>query len=179
MTGGSISDFQKNATVFNRADLNVTGVTITGGGDQPINAQNGIQVLNSTGQIANNIITKIGYAGPAVAYSGMILGFGNTNLDITGNTITGTNGVNTASKVVGIFILDFGPDNNGGSITGNVISHVDSGIDVSGGLGPNGLVITGNTVTNIDTSDPFTGGVTFNPTTSAGNTVEAAPATTS
>ncbi len=172
MTGGSISDFQKNATVFNRADLNVTGVTITGGGDQPINAQNGIQVLNSTGTIANNIITKIGYAGPAVAYSGMILGFGNTDLDITGNTITGTNGVNTASKVVGIFILDFGPDNNGGSITGNVISHVDSGIDVSGGLGPNGLVITDNTVTNIDTSDPFTGGVTFNPTTSAGNTVE-------
>jgi len=68
MTGGSISDFQKNATVFNFADLNVTGVTITGGGAQTINAQNGIQLLNSTGTIADNVITNIGYAGPADAY---------------------------------------------------------------------------------------------------------------
>ncbi|WP_373504778.1 beta strand repeat-containing protein [Aestuariivirga sp.] len=172
MTGGSISDFQKNATVFSGADLNVTGVTITGGGDQPVNAQNGIQVLNSTGTIANNIITNIGYAGPALAYSGMILAYGNTDLDITGNTITGTNGVNTDSKVVGIYILDFGPDNSGGSITGNIISHVDSGIEVTGGLGPDGMTITGNTVTDIDANDPFAGNVTFDPTTSANNTVE-------
>ena len=65
MTGGSISDFQKNATVFNRADLDISGVTITGGGAQTINAQNGIQVSNSTGTISGNTITGIGYAGAA------------------------------------------------------------------------------------------------------------------
>ena len=167
MTGGSISDFQKNATVFSFADLNVTGVTITGGGDQPVNAQNGIQVLNSTGTIANNIITNIGYAGPQLVYSGMILAYGNTDLDITGNTITGTNGTNTGSQVVGIYILDFGTDNSGGSITGNIISHVDEGIDVSGGLGPNGMTVSGNSVTNLDLSDPYVTGVYFAPTTSA------------
>ena len=69
MTGGSISDFQKNATVFNFVDLSFTGVTITGGGAQTIIAQNGIQLLHSTGTIAGNLITDIGYAGPADAYS--------------------------------------------------------------------------------------------------------------
>ncbi len=44
MTGGSISDFQKNATTFNGAILDITGVTITGGGAQGVIAQNGIQV---------------------------------------------------------------------------------------------------------------------------------------
>src|SRR5262249_35679653 len=57
MTGGSISDFQKNATVFNHADLDVSGVTITGGGAQTINAQNGFQASNSTGSIHDNTIT--------------------------------------------------------------------------------------------------------------------------
>ncbi|MBX9925564.1 MAG: hypothetical protein K2Y05_04340 [Hyphomicrobiaceae bacterium] len=105
MTGGSISDFQKNATVFNGANLNVSGVTITGNGDQTIIAQNGIQVLNSTGTISNNTITGIGYAGPEFAYSGAVLAYGNTDLDITNNTLVGSNDVNPDSKVVGVFIF--------------------------------------------------------------------------
>ena len=47
------SDFQKNATVFSRVDLDVSGVTVTGGGAQPI-AQNGFQAVNSTGLLPND-----------------------------------------------------------------------------------------------------------------------------
>ncbi|MDZ4310850.1 MAG: hypothetical protein U1A24_09905 [Cypionkella sp.] len=163
MHGGSISDFQKNATVFSRADLDVDGVTITGGGAQTIIAQNGIQVLNSTGTIANNIVTAIGYTGSSVAYSGMILAYGNADLNIVGNTLTGTNGVTAASMVGGIFILDFGTANSGGSITGNIISKVDFGIDVSGNVTPGGITISANTVTDLDLSDLYAAGVSFMP----------------
>ena len=164
MTGGSISDFQKNATVFNNANLSVTGVTIAGGGAQTINAQNGIQVLNSTGLISGNTITGIGYAGPALAYSGAVLAFGNSDLNITNNIIVGANTDTLDAKVVGIFVLDFGSDNSGGSITGNTISHVDEGIDVSGNTQPNGIAIHTNTVTNLDMTDPYVAGIYHDPT---------------
>ena len=176
MEGGSISDFQKNATVFNRAALTINGVTITGGGAQTINAQNGIQVANSTGTISNNIITDIGYAGTQVVYSGMILAFGNTDLDITGNTITGSNVDSLDAKTVGIYVLDFGPDNSGGSITGNTISFVDSAIDVSGDLGPETILISGNSITDVDVTDPFAGGVSFAPNGSTNDVISGSDA---
>ena len=166
MTGGSISDFQKNATVFNRADLDVSGVTITGGGAQTINAQNGIQALLSTGTISGNIISGFGYAGtiPDPPYSGAILLFGNTDLDVQDNVITGANGDTPMARVVGIFVVDFGPNNSGGSITGNTISSVDVGIDVSGDVTPDGILIENNVVTDIDLTDPFAAGLSFLPT---------------
>ncbi|MFL6843435.1 MAG: M10 family metallopeptidase C-terminal domain-containing protein [Allosphingosinicella sp.] len=167
MTGGSITDFQKNATVFNRADLNVTGVTITGGGAQPVIAQNGIQVLNSTGTISGNTITDIGYMGPANAYSGGILSFANTGLDITDNVITGTNDESTAAKVVGIWIFQSGAPNNapnsGGEVSGNTISYVDEGIDVTGQITPNGILIEDNDVTHIDGTNNTATGLFFQP----------------
>jgi Ca2+-binding RTX toxin-like protein len=163
MTGGSISDFQKNATVFNRAILNVTGVTITGGGAQDVMAQNGIQVLNSTGTISGNTITGIGYAGPADAYSGGILAFSNTDLDIQNNVITGSNDDSLAAKVVGIFVLQSGAPNSGGSISGNTISYVDTGIGVYDDVTPNGILIENNNITHVDTSDPYAAGVDFEP----------------
>jgi Ca2+-binding RTX toxin-like protein len=162
MTGGSITDFQKNGTSFNRANLNVSGVTITGGGAQTGNAQNGLQVVNSTGTISGNTITGIGYAGPADAYSGGILGFGNTNLNITGNVITGSNDDSTAAKVVGIFIASPGA-NSGGQISGNTISFVDTGIGVYGDVTPSGILIQNNDITNIDLNDPYAAGVDFEP----------------
>ncbi len=161
MQGGSISNFQKNATVFNNAILDVSYVTVTGGGAQPIIAQNGIQVLNSTGTIDHNTITGIGYAGPANAYSGAVLAYGNDDLAIADNTITGAQ--QPASKVVGIFVFDNGPDNSGGSITGNTISQVDEGIDVSGGIQPSGILIQNNTVTGIDLTDQYAAGVYHDP----------------
>jgi Ca2+-binding RTX toxin-like protein len=167
MTGGSITDFQKNATVFNRADLDVTGVTITGGGAQPVIGQNGIQVLNSTGTIAGNTITDLGYMGPTSAYAGGILAFGNTDLDITGNTITGANDESVAAKVVGIFVFQSSAPNNapnsGGEISGNTISYVDEGIDVTGDITPNGILIESNSVTNIDGHDNDPLGIYFEP----------------
>ena len=130
MHGGSISDFQKNATAFVRADLDISGVVITGGGAQTINAQNGIQASFSTGTIDDVTITGIGYAGPQVVYSGAMLLFGNTNLDVTNNTIVGANDEDRRGQVGGIYVLDFGSalyTNSGGQITGNDISHVDFG----------------------------------------------------
>src|SRR6185295_6449643 len=119
MHGGSITDFQKNATVFSFADLDVSGVTVTGGGAQTGQAQNGMQAGNCTGTIADCIISAIGYAGttgnPAAdSYSGAILLTGNnTDLFVQDNTITGANGEDTDAKVVGIFVLDFLGANNG------------------------------------------------------------------
>ncbi|HEX9963479.1 MAG TPA: pre-peptidase C-terminal domain-containing protein, partial [Allosphingosinicella sp.] len=163
MIGGSISDFQKNATSFNRADLNVTGVTITGGGAQTVNAQNGIQVANSTGSISANTITGIGYAGPADAASGAILAFGNTNLAIAGNSIIGANIANPAAKVVGIWVYQNGAPSSGGTIVGNDISYVDEGIDVTGDIAPNGILIQNNSVDHIDGTDFGPTGVYFEP----------------
>ncbi|HEU0099131.1 MAG TPA: pre-peptidase C-terminal domain-containing protein [Allosphingosinicella sp.] len=163
MSGGSITDFQKNATVFNRADLNISGVTITGGGAQTVMAQNGIQVSNSTGSIAANTISGIGYAGPANAYSGAILGSGNTNLTIAGNVITGANIDSLAAKVVGIWVYQTGAPNSGGSIVANSISYVDEGIDVTGDITPEGIQIESNSINNLDGSNNDPLGVYFAP----------------
>ncbi|MEZ5776088.1 MAG: hypothetical protein R3D33_15695 [Hyphomicrobiaceae bacterium] len=163
MHGGTISDFQKNGTVFGKADLDVSGVTVLGGGDQTIIAQNGIQAYESTGSISGNTVTAIGYAGAQVVYSGAVLLYGNTDLDVTGNTIVGSNDVNTNAKVVGIFILDFGTPNSGGTVTGNAISYCDGAIDVSGNLDA-AMTIDDNTVANLDTTDTYFEGLYFGAT---------------
>jgi Ca2+-binding RTX toxin-like protein len=163
MTGGSITDFQKNATVFNFADLLISGVTITGAGAITTNAQNGLQVLNSTGTIDGNTITGIGYSGTANAYSGAMLLFGNEDLHVTGNTIVGANISNTAARVVGIWVFQSGAPNSGGEISGNDISYVDEGIDVSGDITPDGILIQNNDVTNVDGSDNAAVGIYFEP----------------
>jgi len=164
MHGGSISDFQKNATVFNYATLDISGVSIVGSGAQTINAQNGIQASNSTGSISGNTVSAIGYAGSQIIYSGGLLLFHNANLDVTGNTITGTNGATPDGKIVGIYVYDSGGANNGGSITGNTISLVDIGIGVYGDIAPNAIAISGNTVTLIDATDDYAAGLDFEPT---------------
>ncbi|MDB5432933.1 MAG: type secretion C-terminal target domain, partial [Caulobacter sp.] len=168
MHGGSITDFQKNATVFNHADLDVSGVTITGAGTTTELAQNGIQATASTGSIDHNTITGIGYGGGADAYSGSILLYGNDGLDVTNNTIVGANaGGHTEAKVVGIFLLDFGTGGNiNGEISGNIISEVDTGIGVYDDA--TGTTIGANTVTAVDQTDPYAAGVDFEGTTTAG-----------
>jgi serralysin len=163
MSGGTISDFQKNATEFNRADLDMAGVTITGGGAQTLNAQNGIQVSNSTGTIFGNTITGIGYAGAGNAYSGAILASGNIGLNIQDNIIVGANEDSLAAKVVGIRVFQSGAPSSGGSITGNTISHVDEGIEVTGEITPFSILIEDNSVTNIDGTDNDPLGVHFEP----------------
>lgn len=160
MSGGSISDFQKNATVFNGADLDVTEVTVTGAGATTAIAQNGFQVSNSTGSFSGNTVQDIGYAGLADAYSGSFLLFDNTDLSVTDNVIIGTNDETADAKVVGVYL--FG-SNSGGAITGNTISYVDTGIGVYDVIGPNNITIEDNNVSAIDLDDPYAAGVDFEP----------------
>jgi serralysin len=169
MSGGTIDDFQKNGGRFKGAILDIHDVHVTGGGAQTSIAQNGFVVENSTGSIDDNTIDGIGFAGAPGTYSGAILAFGNTDLEITDNTIVGANGETTAAQVVGIWIFDFGADSSGGEITGNDLSFVDTGVQVGGGPGneadiqPIPIEIHDNVVTDLDLTDPFPTGVDFEP----------------
>jgi len=163
MTGGSITDFQKTGINVRNADLDISGVTITGGGAQTINAQNGIQVQLSTGTIDGNTISGIGYAGTQSVYSAGLLLFANTGLDVTGNSVTGSNGESTAGKIIGIGILDFGIPNSGGQVSGNTLSFVDIGISADGAITPDAIAIHDNNIANLDSTDPFADGVFFAP----------------
>jgi Ca2+-binding RTX toxin-like protein len=132
MTGGSISDFQKNATVFSHAILNVTGVTITGGGKQTINAQNGIQLTNSTGVVSGNTINSFGFV-PGTSTPVAIIVFDSSGLTITGNTYNGTGATDTAIFLSGV---------SGSTVAGNIINGGDFGIRETG------LVTTDNDINN-------------------------------
>src|SRR5207237_1696544 len=144
---------------------NVTG---TGGGAQTTGpAQNGFVVESGAGSIHNNTITAIGYAGPVVTYSVMVYARGTDNLDVTDNILTGTNGATSAAKVLGVAYYDINDANDGGHITGNTITFVDTGIDVEGDVGGPAIVVNGNTVANVDFTDAFSpAGVYFEPTSS-------------
>jgi T1SS-143 domain-containing protein len=150
MSGGSIADFQKNATSFVHADLDIDGVVITGGGAQTIIAQNGIQAMDSTGEITGVTITQIGYAGTSGVYSGGMLLYDNVDLDVTGSTIIGANGESTAAKIVGIYVLNNGGAIDGGEISGNSVSQVDYGIIVYGNILPDQVNLSANTVFDLD-----------------------------
>src|SRR5205085_1805587 len=124
------------------ADLDIGGVTVTGGGAQTVGpAQNGFVIESGTGSIHDNNISAIGYAGPVVAYSVMVYARGVDNLDVTDNILTGTNGATLNAKVLGVAYYDINDSNDGGHITGNTISFVDTGIDVEGALGAPAIVI--------------------------------------
>jgi VCBS repeat-containing protein len=165
MTGGSISDFQKNAGRFWNGDVDISGVTVTGGGAQTGPAQNGFVVESGTGSISGNTLTAIGYAGTQTVYSVIIYVRGADNLDVTDNVITGTNGVTLDAKVLGIAYYDDNAANVGGHVTGNTISWTDTGIDIEGDVGSPAIVVNSNTVTNIDFTDAFSpAGVYFTPT---------------
>jgi VCBS repeat-containing protein len=162
MHGGSITDFQKNATVFNHADLDVSGVTIVGAGASGVLAQNGIQVLNSTGSIDGNHISGIGYTGGGVSSADILAFTGNHDLDITNNTVVGTNGADTDSSGYGIYV----DGDVGGSISGNTVSQEDVGIGIYGDV--TGIDISGNTVTDTDNHDGFSAGVDLEASTTSG-----------
>jgi len=167
MHGGTIDDFQKQAGLFVRADLDISGVTVVGGGAQPVIAQNGFSIQRSTGTVDGNTITGIGYAGPASAYSGGINASSNFDLVITGNTIGGSNVDGSAAKVVGIWVFQIfgsGVANSGGLISGNTISHTDVGIAVDESVTPSPLRIENNLVLDSDLADPYSAGVRFEPT---------------
>ena len=164
MSGGTIEDFQKNATVFRQADLELSGVTVQGGGAQSIIAQNGIQASGSTGSISGNAIDGIGYAGSASVYSGAMLLFDSTGLSVTGNQITSPNAVEPATKVFGIYVADSSGAVSGGEISGNTIDGTDIGILAFGEITPDQVLIENNVVTNVDVTDTYGVGVWHQPT---------------
>lgn len=152
MSGGSISDFQKNGLVATNAVLDVHGVAIAGGGVVGSLAQNGIVTFGSSGVIAGNTITGLGYPTDASSATGILLVSGNHDLAVTGNTVTGAT---TDSYFTGIYVNS---DVNGGSVTGNTVSNADTGIIVGGAIGPQTIAVSGNIVTASDV------GVEFAPT---------------
>ncbi|MEB8385783.1 right-handed parallel beta-helix repeat-containing protein [Rhodobacteraceae bacterium KMM 6894] len=162
MHGGSISDFQKNATLIYNANLDIDGVTITGGGSQPINGQNGIQVYDSTGTIQNSTIQDIGYSGLSNVSSSMVLLRSNINLKLINNTLTGAD--DDAAKVRAVFVGDTGGNpSSGGEIKGNTISGVDIGILVDGTVDPSGIDISDNDISGLDATNMDAAGVVFAP----------------
>jgi len=152
MSGGSISDFQKNGLVATNAVLDVQGVAIAGGGVVGSLAQNGIVTFGSSGVIAGNTITGLGYPTDASSATGILLFSGNHDLAVTGNTVTGAT---ADSYFTGIYVNS---DVNGGSVTGNTVSNADTAIIVEAAIGPQTIAVSGNTVTASDV------GVEFAPT---------------
>ncbi|MBO0343972.1 hypothetical protein J0X15_01970 [Roseibium sp. CAU 1637] len=150
MEGGSISDFQKNATVFSFTNLAVSGVTIVGGGAQTIIAQNGFQVTNSTGSISGNDVTEVGYAGTGNWASSSILAYENSDLSISDNTIVGTNSEDLTTKSYGVIVYSYGGQNSGGEISGNFIDGFDNPIYVGGDFDSRPLTLGDNQIINVD-----------------------------
>ena len=161
MHDGSISDFQKNGTVFNNAVLDVTGVHVSGSGIQDI-SQNGIQILNSTGNVSGNTIDHMGSTAiPDGTWATGVLAYGNTNLHIDNNIIDGANDASTTAHVIGVAIADFGTGNAGGTVDGNAFSYVDEAVDVTGALNPSGFEVLNNTVSHLDLTDSGSDGMYY------------------
>jgi len=117
----TVEDFQKGGIVITYADVDIHDNTVVGYGLANNQAQNGIQVSNSTGSIEDNDISEIGYATYNWGASG-ILTFQNRDLVIDDNTITGTGALDS---VIGIYQID----SVGGRVTDNTISSVLYAID--------------------------------------------------
>ncbi|MGB3167158.1 MAG: hypothetical protein WBA68_10335, partial [Alteraurantiacibacter sp.] len=175
MDGGTLSDFQKNGTSFNYADLNIQNVTVTGSGPQSIIAQNGFQALNSTGTISNNTVTALGYTGGGT-YASLILLGNNTDLTVQDNVLSGSNDITTDSATLGIYVADFsGGGNSGGTISGNDISFADAGIIVFGDTGPDSITVGDNSFADLDATDPFFNGVYYDVANTLADSVIGSP----
>jgi hypothetical protein len=117
----TVEDFQKVGIRVSFADADIEDNTVTGYGPTASQAQNGIQIFDSTGSIEDNAVSAIGYTGVNWAASG-ILAFENRDLVIHGNSVTGTG---STHSILGITQLD----SVGGRITHNTISSVGWAID--------------------------------------------------
>jgi len=164
--GNDISDFQKNAIVFdgNGLEGTIDGNTITGNGfiDRGnAMAQNGIQVSGEAfADIINNMMSEIGRAGDYWASSYILVYNAADGTSISGNTITGVAEVgNTAA----VYVID----TDGASVDGNTVSDVLYGIIFSGNV--DGASQSGNTLTNVGGSF---GGTDEGTVSDPGDTIE-------
>ena len=180
ITGSAIESFQKNGITVEYANATISGNTLTGLG--PIdNAQNAIEIGESTGSVSNNVITDVGYIG-AVAATG-VLAFFDQGLNITGNNFTGASGSDPLSPV-GVYVLD----SANGEITNNTSTNVDNGVaflsDAFGADSTGTWTVTGNTATDVVSvanggngiffdSDPTNSNSSFTVNDSGSNTSDA------
>ena len=63
-------------------------------------------------------------------------------------------------------MLNFGVGNDGGTISGNIISHVDVGVGVYGDMVNNAVVVGSNTISDLDMTDPLVASIDFEPSPS-------------
>ena len=177
----TISNFQKDGIFVNGSTLtaNIHDNTIIGT-HTTHTAQNGIQVGSLFGAVGtgdfngthatvnNNTITDIGNDGPPGSASGIIVFAGDASgVSITNNTVKGwvaakADPANTGNNGI-VFV-----DSNGGTATGNTISHFDYGLvelDQFGGHLATPFTHSGNTYTDI-----FAANVLLQPDTSTGLT---------
>jgi hypothetical protein len=130
----TVSGFQKNGIFVNGSTLtaNIHDNTIIGA-HTANTAQNGIEIGSLFGAVGDgdfsgthatidhNTITDIGNSGPAGSASGIIVFAGDASgVSVTNNTVTGWAGPNASGNNGVVFL-----DSDGGTATGNTISHFD------------------------------------------------------
>jgi hypothetical protein len=120
VTNVTITDFQKNATVFTGANLTVSmdDSTVVGSGVLGLGlpAQNGIQLSGGAfGSFDNNAISDIVYAPATFAAAGYLISGAGGTVDITNSTITDT--------TTAIYYI-----NSVGDITDNTIVNTPAGM---------------------------------------------------
>jgi hypothetical protein len=159
ITNSTIKDFQKGGIVVTAANAHIDHNVIVGVGD--VNqAQNGIQISGSTGDVSSNTISNIGFVTPDTAATG-VLAFDNNRLSIDHNSFSGALDANghVLGSTVGVFVLD----SSNGTITNNQSHQTEAGI-VAQSFGTVGL--TGSFTVSGNTSDgvPAGGnGIFFDP----------------
>ncbi|PCI02381.1 MAG: hypothetical protein COB78_13430 [Hyphomicrobiales bacterium] len=143
----TIEDFQKNATVFTGASLevNVSGNVITGNGGTPTTAQNGLQFgTGVTGIVDSNTVQDIGWfwSGTGTQWTSSSILSNGADVSITNNTVTGPTNSPTPPQelsATGIYVVN---DPTGADIQSNTVSNFAWGIiSYLDGAQP---IITGN-----------------------------------
>jgi trimeric autotransporter adhesin len=177
----TVSGFQKNGIFVNGSTLtaNIHDNTIIGV-HTANTAQNGIQIGSLFGVVGDgdfsgthatvdhNTITDIGNSGPAGSASGIIVFAGDASgVSVTNNTVSGWSLAAQADPNNGNNGIVF-VDSNGGTATGNTISHFDYGLvelDQFGGHLVTPVTHSGNTYTDL-----FYANVLLQPDTTTGLT---------
>ncbi len=153
----TVNDYQKTGIVLRNTTSMVTGNTVTGGGPQSVQAQNGIQLSQgSTGSVTSNIISGVVYTGPTNTISSGILMFGaGTGVTVNSNILTG----GTGDKDGGIIFIN----SNAPVANSNTLNDFGIGIQQSGAFAT-ALSHTGNT---FNPTDPTDTNFLFNPAVAA------------
>ena len=183
MTGGSISDFQKNA---HRRSTVPTSTS-------PASRSPAAAPRRSSPRTASRSPTRPARspatrsppsAMPArpTPIPGAILAFGNTDLNIQNNVITGSNDDSLDAKVVGIYISSRAPPTAAARSPATRSRYVDTGIGVYDDITPERILIENNESPISTPTDPVRGGSRFRAEPGAHNaptTSTARPPTTS